>query len=167
MTRKPFVYIETSVVSYLASKGSRDLVIAAHQEITSEWWTLQRAHYRLFVSELVYQEANIGDDEARNRRISLIAQIESLTIDARAADLAKQLVERRIVPQKAAEDAVHIALAAVNGIDFLLTWNCKHIANALMERAIRKVCGDAGYLMPSICTPLELMDWWDYVEGTS
>lgn len=152
----PSVYIETSVVSYLAARPSRDLIVAAHQQITSDWWHNQREQYRLFVSELVVGEASEGDIEMAARRKMFLEGIELLEIDVRAMNLAQQFVEGKAVPEKASADALHIAVACVNGADYLLTWNCKHIANGRMKSRIGMVCHAAGYDPIVICTPEEL-----------
>ena len=155
---KPAVYLETSVVGYATSRPSRDLVVAGHQQITREWFALRAQRYELFVSQLVASEASGGDEEAARRRSAFLQGIQRLGITDAAGKLAARLVESGAVPRKAAEDALHIAIAAVQGVDYLLTWNCKHIANASMRQAIEGVCRAAGYEPPVICTPEELMN---------
>ncbi len=135
---KPAVYLETSVVGYATSRPSRDLVVAGHQQITREWFALRARGYELFVSQLVASEASGGDKEAARERVALLGGIPRLGITDAAGELAAKLVESGAVPQKAAEDALHIAVAAVHGVDYVLTWNCKHIANAAMRQA--RVC---------------------------
>jgi hypothetical protein len=108
------------------------------------------------VSQLVIREASSGDEEAVRERLDLVEGIPLLAITDAVGELAARLVGRGVVPRKAAEDALHIAVAAVHGLDFLLTWNCKHIANAMMRSAIERVCREAGYEPPVICTPEEL-----------
>jgi hypothetical protein len=153
---KPAVYIETSVVSYLTAKPSRDLIVAAHQQLTLHWWDSQRQHYELFISQTVIEEARAGDTEAAAKRMAALKGIPLLDIPDAAIELADKLVKGRAVPKKAAQDALHIAIACINGMDYLLTWNCKHIANATMRGKIDRVCRDAGYAPPTICTPEEL-----------
>jgi predicted nucleic acid-binding protein len=155
---KPAVYLETSVIGYATSRQSRDLVVAGHQQVTREWFALRAERYELFVSQLVATEAAGGDDEAARERSSFLREIPRLGIKDEAGDLAILLVESGAVPRRAAEDAIHIAVAAVHGVDYLLTWNCKHIAIATMRQAIEGVCRDAGYEPPVICTPEELMN---------
>ena len=152
------VYLETSVVGYATSRLSRDLVVAAHQQITREWFASRTQRYELFVSQLVVSEASGGDEEAARERAAFLQGIPRLGITGAAGQLAARLVETGAVPRKAAEDALHIAVAAVHGVDYLLTWNCKHIANAAMRQAIESVCREAGYEPPVICTPEELMN---------
>ena len=154
---KPRVYLETTFVSYLTALPSRDLVLAAHQQLTSEWWQ-GRERFDLFVSEAVLQEAAGGDPTAAARRTVALRGIPVLAVTEAAANLARDLIAGQAVPAKAAVDAVHIAVAAVNGMDFLLTWNCAHIANAATRAMIDRVCRIAGVAPPVICTPEELME---------
>ena len=151
------VYVETTVVSYLTGLPTRDLVLTAHQQLTVEWWQ-HRHHFDLFVSEAVLQEAAGGDPSAAARRMAALQGISVLELTAPVAGLARALVAGHAVPATAAVDAVHIAVAAVNGMDFLLTWNCTHIANAATRGMIERVCRAAGLVPPVICTPEELME---------
>ena len=153
---KPTIYIETSVVSYLAARPSRDLVVAAHQQLTINWWDTHSKDYELFISQVVLEEARAGNPEAAAKRMAALEGIPLLDIPDAAIQLADRLVKTRAVPKKAGQDALHIAIACVNGMDYLLTWNCKHIANAKMRSKIEKVCREAGYVPPTICTPEEL-----------
>jgi hypothetical protein len=151
------VYLETSVISYLAALPSRDLVVAGHQQVTSERWQ-RRARFDLYVSEAVLQEAARGDAQAASRRATALAGISVLATAPRALALAKSFVAAAAIPEKAAIDAVYVALAAVHGIDFLLTWNCTHIANAVIRPKLETLCWRAGHRPPVICTPLELLE---------
>jgi len=155
---KPKVYIETTIPSYLAARPSRDLVIAGNQELTHEWWTEQRPSFDLYISQFVLDEAGVGDADAAQRRLSILSDINELIITDEAGGLTEKLLSEGVIPQKAATDAAHIAVAAVNEMDFLLTWNCKHIANARILKKIYSVCEAAGYTCPLICTPAELME---------
>ena len=155
---EPSVYIETTIVSYLASRPSRDLVVAAHQQVTMAWWEGPRTRYRCFVSALVVQEAEGGDADAAKRRMAILDGIPLLALTDDVLRLAEALVDNGPIPTKAAVDALHIAVAAVHGVDYLLTWNCRHIANASMRRVIGRICAQAGYEVPVICTPEELPD---------
>lgn len=154
---KPKVYLETSVVSYLASAPNRDVVIAANQQITREWWEIDSDNFDVYVSQLVISEARAGDKVAAQRRYELIADLPALMLTDETLELAKQLVSQKIVPSQYFEDALHIALAACSGMDYLLTWNFKHIANARLRVGIESVCRVAGYEPPTICTPQELL----------
>ena len=155
MNRKT-VYLETSVISYLTNRVSRDLIVAGHQASTREWWDDQRQAHDLYVSELVVLEAGRGDEAAAQNRLALLDGIELLRITEEVAQLAQALVTSHAIPDAAAADAVHVAVAAVNGMHYLLTWNCKHIANAERFEAIRATCLDNGYQPPILCTPDEL-----------
>jgi len=157
MTR-PAVYLETSVIGYATSRPSRDLVVAGHQQITREWFAHRARKYDLFISQLVAREAGGGDVDAARERSAFLQDIPRLGVTDAAADLAAKLVASGAVPRKASEDALHIAVATVHGVDYLLTWNCKHIANATMRQAIERVCREIGYEPPVICTPEELID---------
>jgi predicted nucleic acid-binding protein len=148
------VYLETTVISYLTALPSRDLVQAAHQEITREWWE-RRSRFELFVSEAVLEEAARGDAGAAARRLAAVEGIPVLEVGASVSGLADQLLRSSAIP---AIDAVHIAVAVVNGMHYLLTWNCAHIANAALRGKIEETCRGAGLLPPIICTPEELME---------
>ena len=132
-------------------------MIAGHQEITREWWG-RRDHFELFVSEAVVDEARRGDAVVAARRQALLSGIPVLDLGVEVHDLADRLLRIRAVPAKALVDAVHIAVAAVNRIDYLLTWNCTHIANAAVRGKIEQACRAAGLQAPTICTPEELME---------
>ena len=153
---KPRVYVETSVVSYLAARASRDLIVAARQQLTHEWWDDQRPEFDLFISQAVLQEAAAGDPDVAQRRLLFLEDIPSLVMSDAALELSLAMLSDGAVPAAASEDALHIAVAAVNGMDFLLTWNCRHIANAMMRARIGSVCEGLGYLPPILCTPEEL-----------
>lgn len=151
------VYIETSIVSYLTAKPTRDLVAAAHRQITREWWNVRRGRYELFVSPLVIEQAGRGDAEAAEKRLEALAGVPSLEVVPVAYERAAQLIDSGALPPCAQDDAAHIALAAVHDIDYLLTWNCRHIDNAETKPLVRSVCAVQGYRCPEICTPEELM----------
>ncbi len=155
---KPKAYLETSVISYLTSHPSRDLIVAANQQLTQEWWQVRRQNFDLFISQLVIQEASAGDEDAAQRRLQTVVNIPLLQLSEEAVIFAEKLVEEVPMPQKAVEDALHIAVATLNGMDYLLTWNFKHIANATMRYQIERMCRLAGYEPPIICTPQELLE---------
>jgi predicted nucleic acid-binding protein len=150
-------YIETSVVSYLTAKPSRDLIAAAHQQSTRDFWE-QLERFDVFVSELVRSECATGDTEAAQRRLLAVASIATLEYNSAVDDLARRLLKAAALPAKAADDAIHVALAAVHGMDFLATWNCKHIANPSTRHKIEQTCREAGYTPPILCTPEELLE---------
>lgn len=153
---KPTVYLETSVISYLAARPSRDLIVAAHQQISQEWWDARQA-WALSVSALVIAESRAGDPAAAQRRLALLDGIPLLHLSDAATDLAEQLLNRIALPARAKDDALHIAVATVHGMDYLLTWNCAHIANARQRPFIETLCQTLGYRPPVICTPEELL----------
>ncbi len=155
---KSKVYIETSVISYFVARPSRDIIIAANQQATQEWWRTRKKDFEIYVSQLVIQEAGAGDVEAATSRLDALENIPLLDILDDAIRLAEKLVEQKAIPEKASEDALHIALSAVHGMEYLLTWNFKHIANATMRANVELVCRLNGYEPPIICTPLELME---------
>lgn len=152
------VYIETTVASYLTARPSRDVVIAGHQQVTHEWWDTRRANYELCVSQLVLDEAGAGDAQAAQERLLVLRPMLVLEMTADALELAKELLQAGALPAKAADDALHIAVAATKAIPFLLTWNCRHLANAVMRPVIEAVCKAKGFKAPIICTPEELLE---------
>lgn len=134
----PKVYLETTIASYLTARTSRDLIVAAHQELTFEWWDQHRHSFDLFVSGLVLEEAASGDPEMAARRLAELRGIPVLGLDEEARALAKRFLESGLMPSKAVGDAIHVALATLHGMDYLLTWNCRHIANAEIVRGLVK-----------------------------
>ena len=153
---KSTVYVETSVVSYFANRDSRDVIVLAQQQITREWWRETAKSFDLLVSDLVIAEISQGDPQAAGARLAAVASIPILELDLDAQALAARLLNVAALPEKAEDDALHIAVAVVNGMEFLLTWNCKHIANARTREIINMCCRNAGYEPPVICTPAEL-----------
>ena len=158
MSGPPRVYLETTVISYLTARPSRNLRVVAHQEITADWWTRRRMRFELYVSRLVIDEASAGDAEAAAQRLVTLTGIPRLELTEAASILAEHLVTAAAIPREAIEDALHVAVAAVHGMDYLLTWNCRHIANATMRNRIADVCASAGFEAPVICTPEELLE---------
>ncbi len=152
---RPTVYVETTIPSYLTAWASRDLVRAAHQQITREWWA-RRGAFDLYSSRLVLQECQGGDAQAAADRLAALAGIPLLEQGADVAVLAEALMRGVPLPEKAAADSLHIATAAVHGMQYLLTWNCTHIANVAFRPQIEAVCRAAGFEPPLICTPEEL-----------
>jgi predicted nucleic acid-binding protein len=151
------VYLETSIASYLAARPSRDVRAAAWQQLTMQWWEQVRPGYELFVSELVFVEASRGDADTAERRLSFLAGIPVLRVDEEARALAERFIADGAMPASAGPDALHVAIAVVHGVDYLLTWNCRHIDNAALRPLLRSACAAAGYRCPEICTPLELL----------
>lgn len=146
------------MVSYLTALPSRDLVVAAHQQITRDWWETRRAEFDLFVSQAVAQEASAGDPEAAARRLTVLQDLALVEVTEEALRFATDLVKQIPLPKQAAVDALHIAIAVLNGMHYLLTWNCRHIANAALRTRITSICRARGYETPVICTPEELLE---------
>ena len=151
------VFIETTIPSYYVAKPSRNVVQLARQELTREWWDSRRTAYDLYTSEVVLEEAADGDAVMAGKRVTILAGIQLLDIDEQVAELAAELVQRGILPAVAARDAIHIATAAVHRMQFLLTWNCKHIANPHIRERIRACFARHGVDLPVICTPEEFI----------
>jgi len=154
---KRSIYIETSIVSYLTALPSRDLLAAAWQKATAEWWESQRSRFDLYTSIVVIDEAARGHAIAAARRLDALSGIPLLAVNEAVRTLSKALLHEGALPLKALDDSLHIALSAVHGIDYLLTWNFRHIDNAEMKPIIRSVCIIKGHTCPEICTPQELM----------
>lgn len=153
----PKVYLESSVISYLAARPSRDIVATAHQQLTREWWERRRASFDLYISVEVLNEIRRGDAGAAQLRLAYVDSLPILEADDRARALAAEIIRTAALPAKAAADAAHIAIATVNGMDFLVTWNCTHLANGIVQRAISRLTRQFGYDPPNIVTPEELM----------
>ena len=151
------VYIESSVISYLTARPSRDLVIAGHQAVTAEWWNERRLRYDVYVSPLVVEEISAGDASAAEERLRVITDIPSVTIAAEAESLASALLAANAVPANSARDALHVAIAATQGMDYLITWNFRHINNASTRTMVVDVVSDFGLVCPVLCSPEELM----------
>jgi hypothetical protein len=151
------VYIETTIPSYLAGRPSRDLLVAAHQQTTRDWWEVRRPLFDLFVSQAVLEESGAGDPAVSKKRIELLANIPVLPYTEMTKQLTASFIREGSIPVRASSDAVHIAVATVYECEYLLTWNCAHIANAQIQRRIRAVVRENGFEPPVICTPEELM----------
>lgn len=151
------VYLETTFISYLVARPSRDLLVAGHQQSTEEWWTNRRNLFDCFVSQVVIDEASVGDSTEVKKRLAIIGGLSALEVSTDAESLTQSIMSAGMLPVHAVRDAAHVAVAAVHAVDYLLTWNCKHLANAQIARRIALVCQRLGYQMPIICTPEELM----------
>jgi len=152
------LYLETSVLSYYTARPSRDLIIAARQETTREIWPKLEEEFDRYISALVIQEASQGDLSAAKERLAAVSALPILQIESSAEELAEVLVSRGPIPARRAEDALHIALCATNGIDFLLTWNFAHINNARLRTQVARIVETEGYECPVLCSPDELME---------
>ncbi len=153
---KAKVYVETTVVSYLTARKTRDLIAVAHQSLTRRWWK-RRKRFDLYCSQSVVREAGAGDATAAQQRLAALKGVPLLDINDSLKELAAAIAQAAALPNRANEDALHIALSTVHGMDYLLTWNCKHIANAAIRNVVAAVAYDHGYGVPVICTPEELM----------
>ena len=156
--RKSKVYLETTIVSYLAAWSSRDLITAANQQTTHDWWRIHRLKFELFVSKLVLQEAKAGDQDAARRRLQILERIPQLDVTNQSEVFAVELMKQLHMTDKAKIDALHIAVAVIHGMDYMMTWNYTHIANATLRHRIEAVCRNQGYEPPIICTPQELIE---------
>lgn len=157
------VYIESSIISYLTARPSRDMVTATRQTITSEWWQNSRGKYEIYISALVVEEISGGDPIAAAQRLQSVAEISSVAITEEAQVLADALLTSKAVPANSPRDALHIAIAATQGAAYLLTWNFKHINNAETRGIIAGVVEANGWVCPVLCSPEEL-GGSDYAE---
>jgi hypothetical protein len=155
---KEKVYIETSVISYLCSRPSRDLVVAANQEVTREWWEKERARYDLFVSQFVTAEIRAGDEGAAGKRVEAIDGVAVLQANEDSELLAREIIRQATLPSSVGVDVAHVATATVYGMDYLLTWNCAHIANPHWLKKISDIVAMQGYQMPVVCSPQALLE---------
>jgi len=152
------VYFDTTIVSYLTAKTSRNLQIAEQQQLTYDWWNVQRINYELCCSQLAREEASLGDPVYARRRLELLQTMKQVPITDAALAIAEDLIREGAPPAKAEDDAVHIATATVNQITYLLTWNCQHLANPQMQKKTAEVCAAHGLTPTTICTPKQLME---------
>ncbi len=155
--RKPTLYIETTILSYLAARPSRDIIVQAHQQITWDWWGSQRKNYELYISEIVLQEIMEGNPEAAKKRKSFIDNLAILDISDAVRNLARELAKFLNLPQRAELDALHLSFAIEYEMNYLLTWNCSHLANGLIISRLKEFELETSRLVPVIVTPEELM----------
>ena len=151
------VYLETTFISYLVARPSRDLHVAAHQQTTQEWWANRRSEFECSVSQVVIDEASAGDPAEVQKRLAIIGGLPALEITEDADLLTQAIIAAGMLPPHAVRDAAHVAVTAVHAIDYLLTWNCKHLANAQIAQRMALACEKLGCRMRVICTPEELM----------
>ena len=154
---KPRLYLETTIPSYLVARPSLDVRLLADQQATHEWWNLRRGEYELFISETVLLEVSRGDTAFAAARLASLRDILLLRDLPLAAELTQRLLDEAIIPPQAADDATHLGLAAAHGMEYLLTWNCRHINNPMLRRRIERACAACGLECPVICSPVELM----------
>lgn len=154
---KPRVYVETTIPSYLTARPSRDVVRLAEQQLTRDWWADHRPGCDLVISQFVLDECAAGDPQAAVDRLAALAGVPLLDVTGEAVGLARELVSGMPLPPRAEEDANHIAVAAVHSVDYLLTWNCTHLANPALRRRVDRICQGRGFRPPVICTPREFL----------
>jgi predicted nucleic acid-binding protein len=154
---KKSLYLETTVVSYYVSRSSRDVITLAHQEITKEWWNRALKRFNIFISEVVLSEAGLGDHSLAEKRLQELKNLPLLELTDEVEKMARIYIERLKIPPKALRDAAHLAIASVHNIDYLVTWNCVHIANGEIIKQLLKVNEALGIKTPVICTPEGLM----------
>jgi len=154
---KQKVYIETSIISYYTARPSRDLIVAARQEITHETWPILQEKFDIYISALVIQEVSRGDRKASKKRLDALSGILIIEISHGAQEVAQSLISEKAIPFESEEDALHIAVASTNGMDFLLTWNFSHINNAFKKSKIIRTIENHGFIPPEICSPDEFI----------
>lgn len=154
----PTVYVETSIISYLRARPSGHVVSAARQLITQRWWGEERRNYQLVTSQYVLDEASQGDAQLAEERLAALADVPLIEITDDIPTLAEELLESALLPPNARLDALHICAATFHRLDYLLTWNCTHIANARILPQIRELFAAMGYQLPVVCTPEEMVD---------
>jgi hypothetical protein len=152
------VYIETTIPSYLAAWQSPQIVMAARQQITHDWWNHHRKNFELFISQIVLDEASGGDPEASAKRLEILRDIDVLEPPADVDEIVETLLKEAALPENALNEALHVAIAIGNGMDYLLTWNCRHIANATLHDRMASACEALGLELPVICTPEQLIE---------
>ena len=155
---KESIYIETSVVSYYVSKPSRDIIVLAHQQITSEWWPKAVKRFDVYISEVVVEEAAAGNKESAEQRLNKLKGFLHLELTEKVEKIAQIYMEKLSIPKKALRDAAHLAVASVHNIDYLVTWNCVHLANGEIIKKLLKINEKLSIKTPVICTPEELME---------
>ncbi|MCA9189376.1 MAG: type II toxin-antitoxin system VapC family toxin [Pirellulaceae bacterium] len=155
---KRSAYLETTIIGYLAMRNSRDVRVAANQLSTREWWDDHRPDFDIFVSQFVLDECDQGDPTAADERRIYLKNIPVLDMNQAVEQLADAISMELQIPPKARIDAFHISMAAVHGVQFLLTWNCKHIANPEHRPRIERACRDRGIEPPLICTPFDMLE---------
>jgi predicted nucleic acid-binding protein len=154
----PSAYIETTVIGHLAGRVLDDPIIGGRQRVTRLWWPIAVKEYELYVSSVVADECSAGNADASKERMEILNSLSFLAISPITDRLAADLIAKHAVPATEPRDALHIAISAVNGIEYLVSWNFKHIVNPKTRAAIERVCEEAGYSPPMICTPDELLE---------
>ena len=154
---KPTLYMGTTIPSFLLAEPSRDLVASARQEVTRDWWRREHGRFEVFVSQTVLDEAQKGSHSAAQKRPEFLEQFQVLATTHDVDRLAELYVRKQIVPAEKLGDALHLAVASIYRMNFLCTWNLKHIANAFAIRRLRALNAEQGLFTPEICTPEQLL----------
>jgi hypothetical protein len=152
------IYIESTIPSYVVARPARDLLQAARQQLTRDWWDLKRQAHELFTSQVVLDEIAAGEAAMASQRLALLDGLPMVRATEDAEALTQRILDSGVLPTSADRDAAHIALATVYELDILLSWNCRHIANAFLQARLRRLADAAGYTLPVICTPEELLE---------
>jgi len=155
---KKSVYIETTIISYQSAKPSRDIIVLAHQQITNEWWNKRRKDFHNFISAAVIDEIKAGYKSASKKRLELIEEFELLPLSSEVEKISNIYVKQLQIPEKSIRDTIHLAVASLNEIDYLLTWNCKHLANGEIIKKLVSLNKKLKIHTPIICTPEELLE---------
>lgn len=156
---RPVVYIETTVISYFASRPSRDVVVAGHQAVTSMWWESELPKFMPVISQIVLDEIATGDPVAAGRRLEAVAGMDLLAVTDEVESLAIEYFQGIGIPEAARADALHLALGTCHGVDYLITWNCRHIASGRVRKSVQEINDRRAFLTPIICTPEELLEY--------
>ncbi|MYB92230.1 type II toxin-antitoxin system VapC family toxin [Candidatus Poribacteria bacterium] len=154
---KPRVYLETTVISYLVGRPSNDPTLASWQQITRQLWENYTDRFAFVISPIVLAEVSQGNPEAVQRRLEVLSHLTVLEILSEADILTQKLLDAGAVPQNFRSDAEHIAIATVHQVEYLASWNHKHIVNANKREYINQVCREAGFKPTTICTPTDLI----------
>jgi len=158
MAETPTLYLESTIPSYLAAKPSRDLIVASHQQITHEWWSSSRSRFDMYISEAVLDEAGRGDPDAASRRLEIVKNLPVLALTKEIESLALEYLDSLALPGRARLDVIHLACAVIYELDYLLTWNCAHLANGVVIRRLQDFNSPRGLAIPVIVTPEELLE---------
>ncbi|HQZ66529.1 MAG TPA: type II toxin-antitoxin system VapC family toxin [Planctomycetaceae bacterium] len=152
------VYVESSIISFLRARPSGHVISAARQLITRRWWDEERGNYQLVISQYVIDEISKGNQDRVRERLDAIVDIPVVELPDDIANLAEEMISAALLPPKARVDALHICVASIQRLDYLLTWNCTHIANARILPRVEAFLSERGHLLPLVCTPEELLD---------
>ncbi len=152
------VYIETTIPNFYYEVRSEPEMVA-RKDWTKEWWDNQRKHYQLVTSIAALEELEQGEYPNKELILDLVSDIPILSINSEILDIVETYINRKLMPADVKGDALHLAVASFHGCDFLLTWNCKHLANANKFSHIRRLNTLLGLFVPSLITPVELLSW--------